>query len=180
MMEALVGSLPKSFSISVSEPYVVNSDAKDDGIVQMDKEVGTCFQIPEACVSEDTSKFSGSEDKVQGLSGNNMVDSDEDEDMIFDEAHGNQLVNIPTGDKQVVGMARCSYADIMKFPKNAPKTGLSVLEESLEENMETSEDESSKARQDPEQRAIGDAMKDAEINITDKQNIPSTRKSDRV
>jgi hypothetical protein len=131
MMEALVGSLPKTYSGSMYAPPKVNPDSKEVVPVKMASEAKKCFQIPEACISEDTSKLSASDDNVYGLSGNNMLDSEDDEDLISDEAQGNQSAENPVGNKQVTGITRCSYADIIKFPKSDPIIGLGILEESL-------------------------------------------------
>jgi hypothetical protein len=109
-----------------------------------------------------------------------MIDSRDDNEWVSEEAQGGQSIGKSKAKKQLSGLARGSYADSLKSSRGTPMIVLDTLEEDGEESRETTEDEGDISEKGLDQHAISEAMKNADICITEEQRIPSVRKSDRV
>jgi hypothetical protein len=96
-----------------------------------------------------------------------LQESEDDEDLLSDDVQGSQSTERNEGNRQVIGLVRCSYVAPIKLPKCNLLTGMDILKESYKENRESSEDGSSKPKDQQGQQAIEDSMKGVELFITE-------------
>jgi hypothetical protein len=94
---------------------------------------------PRSCAKEDIALFNSDEDRVQGLSGNDIQSTDDD--MISNEIGGSQENLQGASGKSVIGLVRCPSGMLNKMQDRSVSIGMDSIEDNCVEENESSEEE---------------------------------------
>jgi hypothetical protein len=103
---------------------------------------------PRSCAKEDIGLFNSDEDRVQGLSCNDIqsTDDDDDDDMISNEIGGSQENLQGASGKSVIGLVRYPSGMLNKMQDRSVSIGMDSIKDNCVEENETSEEEKGSLR----------------------------------
>jgi hypothetical protein len=134
---------------------------------------------PSSCAKEDMALFNSDEDRVQGLSGNDIQSTDDD-DLIFGEMGGGQEKSQESGEKYVTGLIRYSSGMMHKKQDKVSPIGMDSIKESYAEEKESLEEEKTEMREKKSQEEVEHEELGIPKGVRKQQTISETRQSDRL
>jgi hypothetical protein len=177
-MKEVVGELSKMYVASSAAPPKLAIDIAPELMVD-DQKVLYKHMVFDP---RDLGLLNAEEERVQGLSRNDLLNSGDYDDLFSEEVKGSEFNSKIRDEYQNIGLVKCSNTDFAQKSKYAQKTSMNVIKEMYQDKEEGNKDEKS---MDDHQAMQVDLLiekpkEKKEMVITEKQKILETRQSEIV